>query len=823
MRTKKGILKAAAIVAMAGLGLWSLGETTAQAVGVDSTAYDGKPKYSNAAALAAAPQGVDLTSPDYSTYFTINTSISGTSVKNSAVVKGPSDGVGSPSNKGNSVIQISSSGTKNSWGSIWSAEESFDLSKPETASMWVFLSGPMYGDVGDGMAFVLQNEGTSAFSGTTTTGKTGSLLPQKTTVDVPGVGESMGVWGMDPSEYTSHDLAGSAIQNSWALEFDTHDNSYIPPTTPLLSITPNWDLDSNYSPSSFDAGQYFNSFNKDGDPTGTAGTIGADNHIASNYPGSTATYTTKSELGMKTTWNQMSIPIWGSYSTSYYYYKMTHLGYLDEGTTKADDSMTNFRWHHITLNYTPPTDEDANGEMTYTFNDKDPSTGAPQASSESRTVPIKLSEFNLTSDKKVRWGFTGSTGEATANNLVIFDQIPGEAESSATATLSQKGDGGSYSTVDSNTGALSGGTPVKLEYDFKRTGGLKDWKDINAELSIPSSISLTSGTVTTPSGDSDVDLSKLDGTKLPVALGSDGNGLTLSGSQGGKITLYGTIKNADASEASTTSYFQGSNATSAAKLTSFSTKKSVLSMDIDKDKSTLQVNSGGDDAKVIGVAVPDADSKISAADITIHPSLSNGEPLDSFKLDDEKYFNPDYGSTGFTYPVANDKLSKGSNTISFYATDTAGDRSPVVSTEITAGFIQLGAASGDLSYGSSELTGGNRILNRDNDWSLSVDNSLISGTDWELDAQTTGMFRDGTPTEPRLDGSLIYTDSQGATSQLNSTPVKIASGSSDGTTKSTNIAENWSDDTGIRLKVNSGATEGKYSGEIQWTFKNAPE
>lgn len=821
MRIRKKIVKVAAMLAMAGLGLWSLGAVTAQAA--DATEL---PKYTNnSAALAAAPQGVDLTSDEYSTYFTINKSIKGTDSTNSAVLKGTDDGVGSPSGKGNSVIQITSSGQQNKWGSIWSTDDKFDLSQPETASMWVFLSGPMYGSVGDGMAFVLQNGKTDAFSGTTTTGVSGDNIfnQTKTTVDVPGVGESMGVWGADPQEYTSHDLAGSAIQNSWALEFDTHDNSYIPPTTPLISVNPTWDLDANYNPTSFDAGKYYNTF-KDGKPTGSGGTISTDNHIASNYPGSPDTYTPVTEKGMKTTWDPFNV--YRKYSYNYYYYKMTHLGYLDEGATGQDGSMTDYRWHHITLDYTPPTGGETNGQMTYTFNDKDPVTGAPQASSDSQTVPIDLSAFKLTGDDtSVRWGFTGSTGEATANNLVVFDQLPGEAETSATATLSQKNDDGTFSTVDSSTAALTGGTTVKLEYDFKRTGGLKDWNDINAELTIPKSISLTSGTVSRPDGSNDaVDLSRQSGTNLPITLGRDGNGLTLSGSQGGKVTLYGTVGDTTATEDSTTSYFQGSNATSTAKLTGFSVKQATLSMDIDDTASTLKVNfgSGGSDVKVIGVVVA-TDKTLPRSAITIYPTL-NGEELASFKADDEAHIQSGYGTDGFNYTIPNDKLKKGANKISFRAETASGDKSVPISREITAGALEL-RSTGDLSYGSSMLNGAGTILERDNAWSLYVDDSLVTKNTWELDAATTGMYRDGTPTNPKLDGALIFKDSQDNSSnpgvELSTVPLKIASGGTDGTSQSTNIAADWNDDTGVRLKINSGATEGTYSGEITWTFVNS--
>lgn len=795
MQVRKGFL-GMVTVTVAGLGLWG----TTVTAGAKSTVY-----YTGAAALTGAPQGVDLNSADNQGEFTISNNVDGTTGSNSAQLVD----AGSPTGIGNSAIQISKAGTTNSWGSIWSTNKTFDLSQPETASMWIYASGENANSIGDGMAFVLQNDkdGVNAFANTKVFDSSSSTTP---TVDDPGIGESMGVWGVDPESYNKANLGDSAITNSWALEFDTASNAYTPTRGAEVS-----------APSSFDLGKYYNSFDADGNPTGSGTTVNSkDNHIASNYPGDSSIYTGTTQYGSHPAWDPglLLIPAtWNSnYFANYYYYTMKHLGYLDEGVT-GSGNLSDHRWHHITMTYTPPTGSDANGSMTYTYDDKNADTGQSQTPANSATVPIILSKFSLADGStKVRWGFTGSTGANTENNYVIFDQIPGEADTSASATLSQKGSDGSYSTVSSGT-TLTGG----LEYDFKRTGGIKDWKDVNADLKIPSSLSLTSGTITNPDGSDggSVDLSKLSGTDLPVSMGTTGDGVTLSGTQSGKIILYGTVKDTAATEGSTTSYFQGSNASSVAQLTGFSVKKAALNMDIDDSASTLKVNYGnGKDARVVGVAVP-TDTTLSRSDITIHPTL-NGVALDSFKMDDEDYINSNYGNTGFTYPIANDKLKSGPNTISFYATDTAGDTSPTISRTITAGTVQLGATSGDLSFGSSALTGVDDVLSRDGTWSLNVDDSLTSGSTWELDATTDGLFQQDTATATQLDGALTYTDSSGTT-DLGTSATKVASGTSDGTTTSTNIAEGWTTDTGLRLRVNSGAVAGSYTGTIKWTFVNS--
>ncbi|MCT4490165.1 hypothetical protein [Levilactobacillus parabrevis] len=830
MRMRKGILGVAVTLAVAGLGLWS-----------GMVAHAAESVYYNYAdALAGAPQGVDLNSDEYKDYFWHGDDISGATSSNSATLVDAGK-----TGANNSAIRISRAGETNTWGAIWSNDKVFDLMKPQTASMWVYASTEaayVKAGLGDGMAFVLQNskDGVHAFS------KAGMPDKNNNTVYTPGTGESMGVWGMDPKDWHSTDLAKNAISNSWALEFDTFNNTYDPPTKTLILGNPQWNLNAPYAPSSFDLGSYYNSFDASGKPTGSAGKInGSDNHIASNYPGDSATYTGVSRDGYRgNIWGQLVLgtPNWytNDYtSSSYYFYKMTHLGYLDEGKNAdaTTDKLTDHRWHHVTLTYTPPTSVDGIGKMKYVYDDKNSDTGADKTPANSAEVPIKLSEFGISADStKVRWGFTGSTGTSTENNLVIFDQVPGDVENSSSATLSAKGDSGNYTPVDStaSTPTLSGGTPVKLDYIFRRDGGLKAWQDVNASLTIPKSIQLTSGEIKNPDGSDggSVDISKLNGTTLPVSMGSNGNGVTLTGTQNGEITLYGTIADGEATESSSKSYFKGSNASSTAEMTGFKVSKSRLAMDIDDATSTLHVNyEGALDANVIGVVVPD-DKNVMPADVTIHPTL-NGTDLDTFKQGDSDYYEGTHGTTGFKYDIPISKLKPGSNTISFYATDTNPDdgRSPVVSTEVIAGTVDLGDTSEDMSFGNMTLTGSgaNTTLKRDNDWGLDVIDSRAPGSDdWQLyayaDPLTTDPKQTAVPTT--LDGYLVYPSADGTDKPLGTSPgtaTQVASGapSGDDTTKTTNIAEKWTDNSGIRLLVRGGATAGNYSGSIHWTFVNS--
>ncbi|MCF7522991.1 hypothetical protein L3X07_05785 [Levilactobacillus brevis] len=101
------------------------------------------------------------------------------------------------------------------FGSIWSTDENyFDLTQDETASMWLYF-GNQGTQAADGMAFVLQNDprGVPAIPDYPTPGK--------------AIGETLGVWGVDMAKRQGSvdKLAQTAIQDSWALEFDTNRNA----------------------------------------------------------------------------------------------------------------------------------------------------------------------------------------------------------------------------------------------------------------------------------------------------------------------------------------------------------------------------------------------------------------------------------------------------------------------------------------------------------------------------------------------------------------------------------------------------------------------
>lgn len=779
MQMKKRILGVAVTLAVAGLGLWSGTDTANAAPGAG-------PFTSASSALANAPQGTPM-----SNYFTIaqkNTAGNAVSNNTASVVTATSPVAG----MSNNAVRITTD-EQNKIGAIWSTKESFDLSKNQVASMWIFASNSKpttptdkSGDPGDGMAFVLQNAGnTDQFS---------------------GAGESLGVWGIDPKTTKSNTqaLADTAIPNSWALEFDTHTNNTVP--SGISNIN-------NVNPSAFDLGDAYKIVNADGTGAGSNIFYGAQ-HLASNYPGQSGSY---DALG--------TFKVGGIFiNSSYYYYGLTHLGCMGVG-----NSLANGTWHHVTMDYTAPTTAGANGSMTYTYDDKNPQTGEPQKSSYNpMTVPIDLTAFNLSGDQtKIRWGFTGSTGDSTESNMVIFDQIPGETKTNATADMTYEKDGNNVAVATDGSTQIPGGSKVTLNYTAQRQSGDADWEGLNAELKIPDYIT-PGGTakITYADGSTrNATVTKQNDGYAILNLADDGSdkGLTLASTDAVKVSIGGQAQNPAngatySSGTDLTSYFKGTNAVSTATTPDFSiTHADIPMIKLSMDQSKIYVNPG-QDAVITGKVTPL--NGYTLTNLFLNPYwTAEGETFNHLMpAVTLSNYNQDKGFS-FTFPSS--KLGLGTYTL-FTNANSSGNLSEIIPITIVVGNVAFGSNSGDLTY-SSAISGSKQIIERtDPNWSFNINDTEAKGTEWTLSAKASALTSD--TDSSTLDGQLVYS-SDGKNFQPLSPTVgtTITNHKSSGTGTPFNIASEWKDNTGILLQLNGGAIEGHYHGQVDWTLANTAD
>ncbi|WP_341779925.1 lectin-like domain-containing protein [Levilactobacillus sp. HBUAS70063] len=509
----------------AGLGVILLGGGTAHA----DTDYDN--------ALKAAPQGISLEN-----IFTPGT----TTTNQAAVVDTPTAGT--------QAAKVNNG--KKQFGALWStADNAFDLTKNETASMWLYF-GNNGKKAADGMALVLQNDD-NGLAATPTFGKTVS-------------GETLGVWGVDTDkkQATADKLAASAIQNSWALEFDTHLNS-----------------STNYS----NAGSA-DSF--DGKLTGP--------HLAYNYPGEVSTYQ------MVKASQLLPLPASGYYATQ------TH-----EGAITGDYTLlSNGAWHHLTLDW-----DAAEQQMTYTFNDKDPATGHKQAGI-SKTVAIDLAKIDPENTGQVRWGFTGATGDSYENNLVVMEKIPGLVNAQATTKLTDV----TTNQVVGNGDVLKGTHQFRLDY----RDGKQSWKDVAAAIQLPTDLTYDdSATIHYQNGQtSTVNLAGMTDNQVAVTLTEALNAENATAT----ISFTGTADDLKAATtvAADTSRFTAVNGVVTADTPSFTVTPTLELNLFSLSGSSVQLESG-EDAIFKGLVVIPEGVNLHNTDMTVNPTL-NGQAQADFTM-----------------------------------------------------------------------------------------------------------------------------------------------------------------------------------------------
>jgi len=652
----------------------------------------------------------------------------------------------------------------NQLGTIWAKEDyDIDLTKNQKASMWMYFgNNTANNQMGDGMAFVMQNDprGTKA-TATTDTGATAR-------------GETLGTWGYPYNYLTSGDtskISALAIQDSWALEFDTFIN--------------NQGINANQA-NATDFDYYTANAGLD------AGTT--KQHIAAGYPAVSGTYA-KRYASMN------------NGTTDAYVTVLKHQGLIPNLPT-----LTNGSWHHVTLAYTAPTGSATQGLMTYTINDKNPLTGANQTgqSNSYEVDPAKLTPEGKPTATSAMWDFTGSTGDKYENNLVVFEQIPGLVDATASASITDVTAGQQLATGT----AITGGDRLKMTYKLTYNEGRAAWKNIQAAMNIPANVTLRTANIAYADGTSaTIPIDGLNGRELDYTLAKTLNQDTSDGSGGrtATITLSGQADNVNASVDASSSTFRGSNAIATADLPSFSIVQTTGIMALDLTSNASVSMAPSDSTTITGKATLTG-TMPSDRLFTLHSAINGGAETTS-------KFTTSGNSGTFSLPVKGSDLKNGANTVDLYVVDAYGDSSPTVTVTINVGIFGFGQVSPKSSFKETVLTGQAQTIQRSNDWSLIIDDTRGSGSGWTLQASATPFTGTNVPGN-QLKGNLVYVDADHNATTLNSTATTVLTHADDGSA-TTNVVDSWSSDTGLLLKTHSDALQDDYSGTVTWTLSNA--
>lgn len=709
----------------------------------------------------------------------------------------------------------------NQAGVIWASDDArMDLNEDQTASMWMYFGdGRKTSSAGDGMAFVLQNDpnGVNAIA--------------KNADGTPASGQSIGVWGTDsrtdmtqPLDTTA--IAKLAIQNSWAVEFDTVANQDISSKTTDANAV---------------------SRLKQGPVSAFDWDMEGQQHIASNFPGESETYKShKASETTSTTSGPWYNPTTTTTTTNYYYPSMNHLGKITPGT---GTSMFTFLdagwWRHVTLHWDSSTDT-----MTYSYNDQVPKAGeeattatsSTDAASKTYTQSVKINpadDLGVGADGLVRWGFVGSTGSSTAaieNNIVVFDQVPGLVNGNATATLTDTSQ--SDKVIDDPSDTVNSGDRLSLNYNLKYTSGRESWKDIVAKLNLPTNIVFKNATIKYANGEtdtiSDLDTSSSKGQSLSKSLENLNNkqdGSTAPNATA-DITLNGVaIAGANDTTAvkETHSSFEGSNALMHTTVSAFNVKKvnGSMTMALTGDNIAADGLSGSQklteakDITLTGqITYGPGSTAMANSDITLHPQM-NGVNLPTKNLSDSDAA----GKFSYTIPASSiiSGLTDG-NQFVMYATDRNG-----INSANDVGYtITLKDGTLDLMVNPTgtfnvdhpkNLTGSAMSFPADSNWDVRVKDTRGAGSAWTLTAQADPV---SSPTAGLLDGDIVYEGANGDQQSLTTGAAVIATHTDDSDSDEVNVTSDWDSTHGIQLETNAGAISGSYQTTVYWAFENVP-
>lgn len=358
-------------------------------------------------AIATAPQGLPLDQ-----VFTTNIPGSATRLLDSPTVP-------------KSIAQITPD-SPNQVGAIWSHvgtgrhRNQFDLTREMEMGFW-FYFGDRGANAGEGMAFVVHNS------------------PQRDQA-LGNAGQALGVWGTVPNVTVPSDkkglekkIAQTAIQNSWALELDTHVNADI---TNLNGY--------------FDFAQ----------------ATEQKPHIAYASPADPSYYLWRFE--------QPNI----GYGMRHY-----HANPIVHG---ADGT-----WHHFSIFWHPKS-----RYLEYYYDDVDPVTNQRRDWFNSDTFQVKPEDITvgMADPTQAFWGITGATGPTnSANNLVMIDHSSSLGKVASTVHLDN---GTTHREIASgDTVAARDQLTYRYEFDYQPARDDQVLAPLTMTMPVPAGLDVDGGRI----------------------------------------------------------------------------------------------------------------------------------------------------------------------------------------------------------------------------------------------------------------------------------------------------------------------------------------
>lgn len=172
-------------------------------------------------------------------------------------------------------------------------------------------------------------------------------------------------------------------------------------------------------------------------------------------------------------------------------------------------------------------------------------------------------------------------------------------------------------------------------------------------------------------------------------------------------------------------------------------------------------------------------------------------------------------SGNFELPIASYSLDK-INTVSFYVKDQDGNTSNTITRQITVGGnLAFDYVQNIVSFKPINGSFIDEILPRLGKWQINVVDSREKGSQWSVQAKASDLVSED---KNKLLGNLFYRDANGKDHDIDKEfPVATHVKDTDDT-QVKNIADTWTDNSGILLSAKKGNKAGIYKGTISWSL-----
>lgn len=634
-------------------------------------------------------------------------------------------------------------------GALWSQQlgktgAKVNLTHDTSWSFWLYF-GNKQANQSSGMAFVLQNDEEATHA-----------------IAHSGKGQSLGVWAGDTnSRLTPANLASGAIQNSWALEFDT-----------TVNKTP--------SPG---AGEYYDA----------EGVPSQGPHIASGYPSDASMY---KQYGQR----------------NKYYYALRHQ------QPKLMTNPADGQWRHVTIDWQVET-----SQMTYAFNDQNAKTREPVTPEVQDTIKIdrkKLSRDKKTLANEVSWGITGSTGKRnSANQLVVLDKTPRQIHFSTSADTNIMKNLAVVRRIKEGDVVNSGET---LRYTMRATADQPTpagtLTTAMAQLPAVSAVKRIRGYFTNDGGHALYTLT--DKELLAEQVDAQMTNQAFSMANPSMVFWLKTEMQPvdhDVYVPPRKVVFSGVDHYVELKSAGYTVQRKLNLKLENLGEDSVNVEKGGD--VTVNARLSNNGKDISPGTMVDSRIRVEVGAL-TFTMNQLK--GTWQGTSGkFQFEVPNRLLKEGKNSIIVRATNKNETAEPLkITANQRSGDLVFDQMPCNCNF-KGELNGKHQIITRDKGWQLRIRDGRGAGNSWKLQLNVSKKFisKDG----QELSGNLIYRKKNSHYKQeIGGKPTVIEEQTTKTDDERVDVAGKWRANDGVLIEVDGATVAGDYSGELLWQLTDGP-